>query len=145
MTYVHPSDWPVQPRAYRIITTRKGEQKVAARMPYPTDGLQVLPCTGDDAYISEQRGTEDDRFYMKAKCDRCPVAEACREWAIAHESFGIWGGTEPAERARIRESRGQLMFEPIAAHMYGLGDNHLPLHVEGTVQWGEIHAESPAY
>ena len=35
----------------------------------------------------------------KRVCARCPVLDQCREWALAtSEEFGVWGGTDEAER-----------------------------------------------
>ena len=37
-------------------------------------------------------------------CKDCLVRQECLEWAVAaNEAYGIWGGTTPAERARIRD------------------------------------------
>jgi WhiB family transcriptional regulator, redox-sensing transcriptional regulator len=42
----------------------------------------------------------------KAICARCPVAAACRDWALrSGEVAGIWGGTTPAERRLLRHGR----------------------------------------
>jgi WhiB family transcriptional regulator, redox-sensing transcriptional regulator len=42
----------------------------------------------------------------KAICARCPVAAACRDWALrSGEVTGIWGGTTPAERRLLRRGR----------------------------------------
>ena len=42
----------------------------------------------------------------KAVCDRCPVRRQCLNRAIeAGEAFGVWGGTNPRERKKIRERR----------------------------------------
>lgn len=42
----------------------------------------------------------------KAICARCPVAAACRDWALrSGEVAGIWGGTTPSERRLLRRSR----------------------------------------
>ena len=42
----------------------------------------------------------------KAVCARCPVTERCRDWAVqTGESHGIWGGTTPDERRRLRRRR----------------------------------------
>ena len=42
----------------------------------------------------------------KAICARCPVATACRAWALGSgEVAGIWGGTTPAERRLLRSGR----------------------------------------
>ena len=36
----------------------------------------------------------------------CPLLEQCLEFALENnERFGIWGGTTPAEREKIRKSR----------------------------------------
>lgn len=38
----------------------------------------------------------------KLICDFCPVKALCSAYAIlAHEPFGIWGGTSPADRKAI--------------------------------------------
>lgn len=42
----------------------------------------------------------------KAVCGRCPVAGQCLEWAVrTGEPEGIWGGTTPDERRRLRRRR----------------------------------------
>ncbi|MCA1692193.1 MAG: WhiB family transcriptional regulator [Acidimicrobiales bacterium] len=42
----------------------------------------------------------------KAVCQACPVRVACLEFAIAtNQPFGIWGGTNAAERRSIRRRR----------------------------------------
>ena len=38
-------------------------------------------------------------------CATCPVRLPCLEHAIAHRELGIWGGTNEAERRRIRLRR----------------------------------------
>lgn len=125
---IHPSEWPVLPKDYRIITTRKGEQKVAAMMPYPTNRPEDAACLHDEAYIEETPKSAHLRQYMQSRCDRCPVQRACLEWAVAHEGWGIWGGTVPEERARIREARGQLLLDPMNAHEYGMGEDILQIY-----------------
>jgi WhiB family redox-sensing transcriptional regulator len=38
----------------------------------------------------------------KAICARCPVRRECLDWALTgQEPYGIWGGTNPEERAAI--------------------------------------------
>ena len=42
----------------------------------------------------------------KAVCARCPVASQCLDWAVRNgEPEGIWGGTTPSERRRLRRRR----------------------------------------
>jgi WhiB family redox-sensing transcriptional regulator len=39
----------------------------------------------------------------KAICQHCPARERCLDWALeANERHGVWGGTTPLERARMR-------------------------------------------
>lgn len=48
-------------------------------------------------------GISRDEAYAISICRRCPVRDACLDWAMrAEESHGIWGGTTPRDRARIR-------------------------------------------
>ncbi|MFG1851853.1 WhiB family transcriptional regulator [Actinomadura geliboluensis] len=44
---------------------------------------------------------------IRRLCAACPVAGPCLEWALATgEPHGIWAGTTPSERRRIRAARG---------------------------------------
>ena len=50
--------------------------------------------------------SETDDGPAKAICDRCPVRPQCLNRAIeTGEAFGVWGGTNPRERKKIRERR----------------------------------------
>ncbi|GAA2897095.1 WhiB family transcriptional regulator [Nonomuraea rubra] len=40
-------------------------------------------------------------------CSNCAVRPRCLEWALeAGEPDGVWGGTTPAERRRLRQHQG---------------------------------------
>ena len=63
------------------------------------------------------RSTDPDAFYpdkhlptlyvhLKRICDPCEMLIQCREYAIASEDLGYWGGLGPGERRRIRQERG---------------------------------------
>jgi len=41
-----------------------------------------------------------------AMCGRCTVQDACRTYARAHESYGIWAGENEADRKKIRKELG---------------------------------------
>lgn len=44
----------------------------------------------------------------KLICQGCPVREQCLEWAMATgEPDGIWGGTSPRERRKLRAASAQ--------------------------------------
>lgn len=125
MTYLHPTEYAVIPKQWVIVKHKRVGDVVAAMMPYPGPDDQYA-CAGDEAYtkgLSSRDGiTQAHVQYMRDKCGRCPVLEACREYGIAHESFGMWGGLTEADRKVIRRERGQVMVEPHLAHEYGMGD-----------------------
>jgi len=52
----------------------------------------------------------------RSVCERCPVIDACREWGIRHEHFGVWGGLSEKERRRIRRERGVGCTRPEAGY-----------------------------
>lgn len=39
-------------------------------------------------------------------CAGCPAATPCLDYALRHNVDGIWAGTTPHDRHRIREARG---------------------------------------
>lgn len=41
----------------------------------------------------------------KTVCSVCPVQAECREWGLANESQGIWGGLDESARRSIRRYR----------------------------------------
>lgn len=49
------------------------------------------------------RGRAELAAKAKAICDGCPVRPECLEFAQSNElNYGIWGGTTPEDRTRIR-------------------------------------------
>lgn len=72
-------------------------------MPDLSDGN----CRGlDPQMFFPEQGDHVGSQAARAVCHGCPCRDACLEWAIAHESSGIWGGTTETERRRIRKQRG---------------------------------------
>ena len=48
----------------------------------------------------------DDVELAQRFCWRCPVRDACLDYALANgEHFGIWGGKSERARARMRRAR----------------------------------------
>lgn len=37
-----------------------------------------------------------------ALCAACPFVDECRDWALTHDVYGVWGGTTDADRDEIR-------------------------------------------
>jgi WhiB family redox-sensing transcriptional regulator len=79
-------------------------------------------CT-DDAELffaaeTAQAGAARIRLEEEAKavCARCPVRDACRDWAVEHnQEFGVWGGLNRDERRvlkrKIYQSRARAKRE----------------------------------
>lgn len=63
----------------------------------PNPDLWFPPAGGMGTLIGKQ---------AKAICAQCPVEEPCLEYALADWTLlGIWGGTTPKEREKIRRAR----------------------------------------
>ena len=48
---------------------------------------------------------EGNETTAKAFCAICPVIMRCREWAMTHDEYGVWGGTSDADRRAVRRVR----------------------------------------
>lgn len=56
---------------------------------------------GPEAFFPE-RG--EDVEPARSICEACPVIEPCREYALAHNVRGIWGGLTWLERKNLRRA-----------------------------------------
>jgi hypothetical protein len=83
--------------------------------------FQNLPnYNGDEACMT----VEDLDFFFsefpldialaKDICIECPMMVACRDYAIKHENYGVWGGLSAKERHAIRGNREALETHEIA-------------------------------
>jgi WhiB family redox-sensing transcriptional regulator len=62
-------------------------------------------CRGADTEIFYPT-TPDEEAEALALCATCPVRAQCLEDALRNrEIYGIWGGTTPEERRRIRREQ----------------------------------------
>jgi WhiB family redox-sensing transcriptional regulator len=70
----------------------------------PLAWRQLANCRGvDPELFFPERG--EPAADAKAVCLGCVVRTECLEHALAHERFGIWGGTSERERRDIRRQR----------------------------------------
>lgn len=53
-----------------------------------------------------------EQLTAKKLCMTCPEVRACLEWGLKHETEGMWGGTTPIERAKIRRRKGMVVARP---------------------------------
>lgn len=79
----------------------------------PTEWMADAACVGVDIdtaafFPSPRRGESWTVLAAEAKrvCNRCPVMAACLTYGM-DEDDGVWGGTTPSERRRIRRQRRQ--------------------------------------
>lgn len=91
----------------RARTERKNmpNERTRRQLVYPDTLKQHGACrTSDpDLFYAEAAAAE---LEAKRVCSACPVLERCREWGLAREEFGIWGGLTAKERAAHRRSSG---------------------------------------
>src|SRR5690606_30303953 len=74
------------------------------RAVWSLEGSCSLP---PEAYYPE----EDNSSVAQTKetCNTCPVIRECRNYAILHEEWGIWGGMDEAERkVELAKQKDQL-------------------------------------
>jgi WhiB family redox-sensing transcriptional regulator len=45
-------------------------------------------------------------------CGRCPLLDACLEWALHRERWGYWAGTTADQRRHMRRNLGITVVEP---------------------------------
>lgn len=114
----------VLPKQWKRMTVPRMGEVIAAMMPYPGGEHYDRPCADDLRYTDEDALISSTvRKELADKCMTCDFLLACREYGIAHEDFGMWGATTPAERQAIRKARGQALVEPQGASFYGFIPN----------------------
>jgi WhiB family redox-sensing transcriptional regulator len=66
--------------------------------------MEGAVCTQTDPEVFfPERAERVKASAAKAICRRCPVRDACLEWALDNgERFGVWGGTSETDRRRLR-------------------------------------------
>lgn len=79
-----------------------------ARILEPVPWMADANCRGMDADLFHpDKGQNPNE--ARAVCDGCVVRDECLTWALdnqtGHNDYGVWGGTTPRERRRIRKAR----------------------------------------
>lgn len=91
-----------------MIRSADGRQLDAEAVHWTDNAACRVPGTDPELFfpVSETGMAHRQVTQAKAVCGRCPVAEQCLEWAVrTGEPEGIWGGTTPGERRRLRRRR----------------------------------------
>ena len=65
-------------------------------------------CSGamTDLFFPEQFEIADPA--IKRLCGRCPVREACLQYALDNDEVGIWGGTDDRQRDAIQRQKHRV-------------------------------------
>lgn len=72
-------------------------------------------CRGIDTevfYPVQELFSRDEEKMFERMCTDCPIMMACLEWGLAHERYGVWGGTTPPMRHKIRKRINWGLTEP---------------------------------
>lgn len=72
-------------------------------------------CKGLDVetfYPPQDVFSYNEEKMISKMCANCPAMMACLEWGLAHERYGIWGGTTPNRRKQLRRLMKMQMVEP---------------------------------
>lgn len=107
---------PTRPRFHRVIKQKElpdgSVQYTFKHNPALFDGAK---CKGIDTEVfyppQEKFDLSEERYITQRLCGGCPVKEACLEWGLVHERYGIWGGTTPYRRRFIRKARRWVLNE----------------------------------
>lgn len=73
-------------------------------------------------FAERYRRARFDTDMAKEICNECPVMVECLNYALHHESYGIWGGLTERERQTMRRIRNIKMAtkEPINVAVSGM-------------------------
>ncbi len=88
-----------------------------SNVPYPNYDLARCRDMGTDAFYTDTDGVYADAQYInigltKRICGDCIIKDECLTWALHHEVYGIWGGTGPPQREKLRKQLG-IIYKPI--------------------------------
>ena len=79
-------------------------------MKYPDFTSATCRGIGLEFFFQEHNNaTSSEERKAKSICKECPVMQACLEW-------GLWGGTSPRERMRIRKKLGIEVKQILVSH-----------------------------
>jgi hypothetical protein len=93
----------------------KGNQVIAYRLRYDSAKWKGASCQGIDTeffYPQQDKFEEGEAELLKRICIDCPVMEACLEWGVTMERYGVWGATTPFERFAIRKRNNIMVSDP---------------------------------
>ena len=104
---------------FRVLSQKGGKTRgksiVSYQLRYDSKQFNNASCEGLDTeffYPPQEKFEPGEAELLKRICIECPVMEACLEWAIAHERYGVWGATTPYERGVNRKGYNIMVSDP---------------------------------
>lgn len=71
-------------------------------LPAVTGNEACLPVEDPDIFFSD---FALDIALAKDICAECPMIQSCRNYAMKHEDYGVWGGLTAGERFKLRGNK----------------------------------------
>lgn len=83
----------------------------------PSSEFANCVSIGVDAFYTYTDNSSTKSRYVdldeaKLVCESCSIREECLTWALHHEVYGIWGGTTPPQREKMRKKLG-IKYKPL--------------------------------
>jgi WhiB family redox-sensing transcriptional regulator len=106
-------------RFFRVLSQAKpysrGNGSDTYQLRYDAKQFENAACQGIDTeffYPPQDKFAPGEAEILKRICVECPVMDACLEWGLVHERYGVWGGTTPYERFGLRKQLNILVSDP---------------------------------
>lgn len=79
-------------------------------------GRSSVPCQGGgrEQWDTYHPDTNTSTLEVREACGHCPFVAECLQWAVHHEDTGVWGGTSPNVRRKLRTLLGVKLRTPTA-------------------------------
>ena len=79
-------------------------------MDSPFNGTQLCVDVDPEIFFPEDYLDVKHLTMVREICNSCPIIASCLEYAVKDPSIeGIWAGTTPRQRLKIRSRRRQLV------------------------------------
>jgi len=102
-----------RPQYHKILNEKKNaDGTVSYTLKYRSELFKQAACVGLDTELFFPIVERDfPEPAVKKMCSKCPIMNTCLEWGLAHERYGIWGGTTVRTRNTIRRLKGWVVNE----------------------------------
>ncbi len=103
------------PKFHRIMQQKVIDGLSYFRLNYNGEVMSQGACKGLNTemfYPEVVQYTKVETKFYNNLCKDCPIIDACLEWGLAHERYGVWGGTTPDTRTTIRRKLRWAVTDP---------------------------------